>query len=389
MKSVVAFSSRGRVGLVGEDGRGERYLDFGRPEQKSWQLGPAFGDGRRVVALSLEDTTTSRVVKGMVTSHVWIYDFVDGSLTEILRTDRLSTYVGVACILPGGGRVLGFAIMDGEQHLFTEDLHGGNRRVLSGRGEGFPYCAELSADGRRVAFHVTGGKNAGQRVRFPYSIVAMPVDGGPKTLVAGNEAHLYFGPRWSPDGQWLAYLDCKPKEDPAHYWAELCLGNPDGGEHRVVSPGLPHWFGTTHGSARNRMGGSNMTEWSPDGATITYTRVAADSHPDARFHPERPDHEENMYSPESARGGAQLCLLDPLRGTVKELTPYEVNRWDFRSAWHPSGDRLLYSHAVVAKDTEIWVVNADGSRPRMLTRGFEESGADHARWLVLSDSVSI
>jgi Tol biopolymer transport system component len=212
-------------------------------------------------------------------------------------------------------------------------------------------------------------------VRFPYSIVTMPVDGGPKTLVAGNDGHLYFGPRWSPDGRSLAFLDCRPKEDPAHYWADLCLANPDGGEHRVVSPGLPHWFGTTHGSAQNRMGGSNMTEWSPDGATITYTRVAAGSHPDARFHPERPDHEENLYSPESARGGAQLCLLDPFRGTVKELTPYEENRWDFRSAWHPSGDRIVHSHAVVTKDTEIWVVNADGSRPRMLTRGFEESGA--------------
>ena len=61
MKSIVAFLSRGRVGLVGEDGRGERYIDFGRTDQKSWQLGPAFGDGRRFVAFSLEDTTMARL----------------------------------------------------------------------------------------------------------------------------------------------------------------------------------------------------------------------------------------------------------------------------------------------------------------------------------------
>jgi len=65
MKSLVAFLSRGRVDLVGED-------------------------GRRVVALSLEDTTMARLVKGLVTSRVWIDDLRDASLTGILERDRLS-----------------------------------------------------------------------------------------------------------------------------------------------------------------------------------------------------------------------------------------------------------------------------------------------------------
>jgi Tol biopolymer transport system component len=385
MKSLVSFTSRGRVGVVGEDGRGERFIDFGRSGQKSWQLGPAFGDGRRVVAFSLEDTTMSRVIKGLVTSHVWVYDLVAGSTEEILAGGRYSQYEGVAGILPGGGRVLGFAVVEGEQHLFTADLDGGNRRLLFGKGEGFAYGVEASRDGSRVAYHVTGGKEAGQRGRFPYSIMTMPTGGGPKVMVAGAEGHLYFGPRWSPDGGWLAYLDCRPAEDPAHFWSELCLGKPDGSSHRVLTPGKPHWFGTTHGTAEYRMGGSNMTEWSPDGRTITYTRVSPGAHPDAEFHPELPDHEENIYSPGSAKGGAQLCLLDPIRDTATEVTPFQELRWDFRSAWHPEGKRIAHSRAVVTRPTEIWSVSPGGTAPRMLTRGFEEQGADFPKWLLVAE----
>jgi hypothetical protein len=30
---------------------------------------------------------------------------------------------------------------------------------------------------------------------------------------------------------------------------------------------------------------------------------------------------------------------------------------------------------------EIWIMNADGRSPRLLTRGLEGGGADHPRWL--------
>ena len=41
--------------MIGPDGRSERYLDFKKSLQKSWQWGPAFSDGR-VVVTSMEST---------------------------------------------------------------------------------------------------------------------------------------------------------------------------------------------------------------------------------------------------------------------------------------------------------------------------------------------
>lgn len=35
------------IGLIDEDGAGERYPDFGLSDQISWQFGPRFNDGRR------------------------------------------------------------------------------------------------------------------------------------------------------------------------------------------------------------------------------------------------------------------------------------------------------------------------------------------------------
>jgi len=41
-------------GFMNPDGTGERYPNFGHPDQLSWIFGPAFSDGRRIVITSLQ-----------------------------------------------------------------------------------------------------------------------------------------------------------------------------------------------------------------------------------------------------------------------------------------------------------------------------------------------
>jgi TolB protein len=171
-----------------------------------------------------------------------------------------------------------------------------------------------------------------------------------------------FGPRWSPDDTQLAYLDCRAIEDPAHFRADLAVGRADGSQHRVVTSGQTHWFGTPFGS--------NMTEWSPDGTTITYTRLLADSKPDM------------------STGGSQLCLLNPETGQVTELTPAEEGVWDYRAAWSPEGDRIAFTRARPGAARELWMMNADGSNPHRLTDGYQHKGADFARWLKVDAQVA-
>ena len=48
------FTSQGKTGITGMDGSGLRYFDFQVPGQATWQPGPLFSDGQRVIFLSME-----------------------------------------------------------------------------------------------------------------------------------------------------------------------------------------------------------------------------------------------------------------------------------------------------------------------------------------------
>src|SRR5436190_8259266 len=48
------FTSQGKTGIVDADGRRLRYFDFQVPDQATWQPGPSFPDGKRLVFLSME-----------------------------------------------------------------------------------------------------------------------------------------------------------------------------------------------------------------------------------------------------------------------------------------------------------------------------------------------
>jgi Tol biopolymer transport system component len=393
-KQVVAFASKRGVGLINPEGTDERYPAFDVPGQASWQLGQLFADGRRMIVQSIEDVTMSKLVVGDVQTHTWIYDLKDKSLQEILTQDRVAPYMGCCGLLPGEDRMVVAAIIAGEQRLFTMDLDGSNQSEVTRPGQGFHYGVALSPDGRRLAFHVTSGKydkvsGPTEYRPGPYAINVCDVDGGNRVVVAGQPDHLYFGPCWSPDGQWLVYLDCLESEDPAHFSADLCIGRPDRSEDRVVTAGQSHWFGATYGPAEARGGGSNTSRWLPDGTTITYTRISPGSHPDCVYHPELPDHEELVYRPELARGCTQLCLLDPFAGDITELTESQEDRWDCRPTPSPDGQSIAFVRAVVGHPSELWIMDSDGGNPRLLTRGLDQLGADHPRWLSLAPGVSL
>ena len=43
---------------------------------------------------------------------------------------------------------------------------------------------------------------------------------------------------------------------------------------------------------------------------------------------------------------------------------------------------FAFCRAEVGSPSSLWLVNADGSAPRMLTDGYEHKGADHPLWVV-------
>jgi len=355
--------------MINPDGTGERYLDFDVPNQAMWQFGPQFSDGRRIILHSYEDEKTwTHDVK----SHIWIYDLHDETLTEIATKNRPAPFMVCSVILPGEEKIVANPIIDGEQRIFTMNLDGTEQQQLTHQGDGFAYGVTLSPDGTKLAFHIT-----------PYRIWTIDLNGKNQVTVASQENHLYFGPVWSPDGEWLAYLDCYTPTNPGHDWANLCVGRPDGAEHRVVTEGERHWFGTSYGAPETRGGGSNTTQWSSDGSFLTYTRALPNSQTAWQYQPQRPDtdHFNRDYVPEEARGGTEICLLNPFTGETKQLTKNEPPLWDFRTQWSADGRRIVFSRVGTGCPSELWVMDADGKNQRFLTRGYNDMGADFGRWL--------
>lgn len=389
-------SSAAVVGIIRADGSAEQYPDFGVPGQKGWQLGPQLADGT-FVARSFEDTTTAAAVSGKRNGSTWLFDFKSGRIERELLTDfdGGNSDISVDLVLPGGRLLVGVIHKNGQRQLYDMDLSGGDARAITSVGEGFHYGTHLSPDRNRLSCHLTGGirhRKSGLiespfRVGY-YAINVLGLSGRPRTLVHGEEGHLFFDPHWSPDGRSLIYLDCLPQTDPGHTRADLVLATvddtaPGGWRTRRLTTDQRQWFGTAYGPADARGGGSNTSSWSPDGRFITWTRLTPDAHMDCYFDPTRPSHEENVFAPERAQGGTQICLLAPATGEVVELTEAVEHRWDFRPRWSRCGRSIAFVRCTVGSHAELWVMRADGSDQRRLTAGPAHAprGCDHPRWV--------
>lgn len=376
-KARFFFTSRGRTALVNADGSGLRYFDFDRPGQATWQVGATFSDGRRVLFLSMEPRRDGpgRPFDEYYTqtpTHLWVHDLQTGSLDEICTRERMAPFVTPALLL-GPERLLVQVVRNRVGQIFSVRLDGTDAREFTRAGEGLPYGLSLSPDGRRVAFHLASPEG--------YQVWTCDVDGANRVRVAARPGHLYFGTSWSPDGRWILYVDCHPGEDPGHDWADVCVGRPDGTEHRVLTSGQPMWFAATYGDPRTRGGGSNVPAWTRDGS-ILFPRRLPGSRVAWEYQPHRPDvdHFNRDFKPELARGGTEICRLDPRDGKITVLTSSRPPVWDFRASESPDGKYVAFCRAETGGAPAIWVMDADGGHPRLITRGIDGLGADHPRW---------
>jgi TolB protein len=379
------FASQGRTGMLNADGTGLRFLEFNVPNQATWQPGPFLSDGQRVIFLSMEPRRDGpgRPFEEYYTqtpTHIWLYDLDRGGLTEIAARDRLAAFYTPA-LLVSDERILVQVVRNKVGQIFSMNLDGTDSREFTRAGEGLPYGLSLSPDGGRVAFHLASPRG--------YEIWTCDADGANRVRVAGHPEHLYFGTSWSPDGQWILYQDCLFQRDPGHDWSDICIGRPDGSEHRVLTSGQAQWFGATYGNPQNHGGGSNMPSWTRDG-DILFSRKLPGSKVPWEFQPQRPDtdHFNRDFKPELARGGTEVSQLDPHDRSVTPLTHSEPAVWDFRASESPDGQFILFCRAETGRALAIWRMDADGRNPRLLTRGLDNRGADHPRWLPQRSSLA-
>ncbi len=372
------FTSQGKTAMMNADGTGLRYFDFKEPGQVTWQPFGFLGDGHRVLFLSMEARRDGpgkpfEEYYHQTPTHIWIHDLDKGTLTEVAHRDRLSPFYGGGPLIKDS-RFLMQVVRKGNTQIYSMNLDGSDAQEFTRSGEGFPYGLSVSPDGRRVAFHLATPSG--------YQVWVSDADGRNRVKVAGLPEHLYFGPRWSADGGWLFFHDCLHREDPGHDWADVYLCRPDGSEVRHLTKDREVWFGATYGSLENHSGGSETLYWSQDGKVLCSRRLPGSKVP-WEFQAQRPDtdHFNRDYKPELARGGTEVCKIDPRDGSVTRITRPGEGVWDFRASESPDGKHIVFCRAKTGASAAIWMMNSDGTNQRELTQGIDQRGADHPRWV--------
>jgi Tol biopolymer transport system component len=372
------FTSQGKTALVNADGSGLRYLHLDKPGQATWQPGDIFPDGRRVILLSMEPRRDGpgRPFSEYYTqtpTHIWLHDIETGSLEEICTKERLAPFETPALLLSQSNRLLVQVVRRNVGQIFSMRFDGSDPREFTRAGEGLPYGLSLSPDGRRVSYHIASPQG--------YQVWTSDTEGSNRVRIAAKPGHDYFGTSWSPDGQWILYQDCQPAKEPGHDWADVCVGRADGSEHRVLTSGESMWFAATYGDPKTRGGGSNVPRWTRDGSVLFPRRLPGSKVP-WEYQPQRVDvdHFNRDFKPELARGGTEICRLNPRDGRVTVLTQSDPPLWDFRASESSDGKYIAFCRAKTGEAPSIWVIDTDGKNPRIITHGVDNRGADHPRW---------
>ena len=220
--------------------------------------------------------------------------------------------------------------------IWVMRANGTGRRRITRSGRGVDFDPDLSPDGRRIVFRTSRGSYAHDDYGIGLEgIFVVDVATRRERQIQPRTGGLF--PAWSPDGQVIAFSGLGSTGFPLE---TIQLMRPDGTSR--VDVGV---FG--EGST-----------WSPDG-----TRIAFDSH----------SGDGNWAVWTMRRNGSDRRQL-----THPVLRLPAGAHGDAVGAWSSDGRRLVYS-SEAGGDYELFVMNADGSAKRRLTRW--RGGDDAVAWL--------
>lgn len=270
-------------------------------------------------------------------------------------------------------------------------------------------AAELSPDGRQVAYTVTRMRGAGDPPGGAYTElwVVSAAGGAPRAIITAPRTAS--SPKWSPDGQWLAFVARLDADPQAQVYAVPAAGgdprpltrSPTGVTGFAFSPSGDRLAYTALEPeapelVQRRQRGFDMIVW---GEHPRHTRLwvqAVEGGTPAAVTPASITVRSFVWTPDGQRFALQvtdgtgadddemnrrLVTVPATGGTPALLVPTPGKLGSM--AWSPDGSRLAFLAATTRNDPlaqSVYVVNRDGSGLALLTPGLEAS-VEQIGWL--------
>jgi Tol biopolymer transport system component len=236
---------------------------------------------------------------------------------------------------------------DGNKISFSRD---GEIYVMNADGSNQTKLTETEAWDGEPAWSPDGNKIAFDSYRDgDWEIYVMNADGSQQTNLTNNPAGG-GSPAWSPDGTKIAFSSNRDGD-----W-EIYVMNADGSQQTNLTN--KHYWSLSDYPDDRYPASDASPSWSPDSTRITFISY--------RLHDGKIG--DAIYIMD-ADGSNQTCLLEPPAGGGFNRAP----------AWSPDGSKIAFSGGRVRftagrdGDTDIWVINANGSSPTRLTTYWVES----------------
>jgi len=319
----------GQVSLftIDADGRNERLI------RKSWDGIGLSPDGHTLLSPTV--APDGRLLPLFVQA--------DGSGERFLQIKDPTLQLGVTDWSPDGSRLVFEAWDDTDasrKGLYTMSRDGDNlvRLTKAGLRHDFPaYAGAYSPDGDRILFFRPAKAVDADGVSMNLFVVNADGTSTVQLNPAGTETIL-FGPSgasdWSPDGKQIAFVGSD-----GDFWKT--------DRHAVFTVAVDG----SHLKRITPWGDVLSVQWSPDGKTLALTMASS-----------------NSLTVRAPYSKYQLFTVRPDGTDLVQITSSSDATLSFGPMWSPDGSRLLFIRGTGLRSAmDLWIVNADGTKPVQLT----------------------
>ena len=237
------------------------------------------------------------------------------------------SYTAPDAILPLSGQIAFASDKDGDFEIYLMNTDGTSLRQLT-ENEGIDYPSSWSPDGRKLAF-ISDRTGTSE-------IFVMEIDGSGSVIQLTDDSGRDFEPIWSPDGRKIAFNSWSDGD------SEIFVMDPDG---------------TNLVQLTDNDVIESVYSWSPDSQKLAFFRAP-----------------KSIFNPDS-----EIFVMNADGGNAIQLTDNDTH--DLFPAWSPDGQTITFTSWSEAAswvkigpdtfhqpiDSNIYLMNADGSEVRQLT----------------------